>query len=78
VRTISTGGPNSGEPLTGTANPTDSRTYNTLSAAHHYLGYTPLAGAQLRYLVDTPAGIVGLLGFAASAWKCAVECSRFY
>ncbi|MCA1677107.1 MAG: DUF4338 domain-containing protein [Actinobacteria bacterium] len=55
------------------ATPTDSRTYNTLIAAHHYLGYTPLAGAQLRYLVDTPAGVVAALGFAASAWTCAAR-----
>jgi len=51
--------------------PTDSRTWNTLIATHHYLGYTPLPGAQLRYLIHTHAGIVAALGFAASAWKCA-------
>ncbi|MDQ5840805.1 MAG: DUF4338 domain-containing protein [Chloroflexota bacterium] len=37
------------------------------------MGYTPLAGAQLRYLVDTEAGTVAALGFAASAWKCAAR-----
>ncbi len=49
----------------------DSRTWNTLIATHHYLGYTPLAGAQLRYLIHAPAGVVAALGFAASAWTCA-------
>lgn len=45
--------------------------WRTLVATHHYLGYTPFAGAQLRYLVETPSGTVAALGFAASAWKCA-------
>jgi Domain of unknown function (DUF4338) len=50
----------------------DSARYNALIAAHHYLGYTPLAGAQLRYLVHTDsAGTLAALGFAAAAWKCA-------
>ena len=54
--------------------PTDSRTWNRLIATHHYLGYTPLAGAQLRYLVHTPtAGVVAALGFGASAWTCAAR-----
>ena len=51
----------------------DSRTWNTLIATHHYLGYTPLAGAQLRYLIHAPAGTVAALGFAASAWTCAAR-----
>jgi hypothetical protein len=50
----------------------DSARHNALIAAHHYLGYTPLAGAQLRYLVHTDsAGTLAALGFAAAAWKCA-------
>jgi uncharacterized protein DUF4338 len=51
----------------------DSARYNDLLAGHHYLGYSPLAGAQLRYLVETEAGVVAALGFAASAWKCAAR-----
>jgi len=51
--------------------PAQSKLWRTLIATHHYLGYTPLAGAQLRYLVQTPHGIVAALAFAASAWKCA-------
>ncbi|MGH3305460.1 MAG: DUF4338 domain-containing protein [Streptosporangiaceae bacterium] len=46
--------------------------WNQLIRAHHYLGYTPLAGAQLRYLVTSPAaGVIGALGYGAAAWACA-------
>lgn len=39
---------------------------------YHYLGYTPMAGAQIRYFARTADGeIVALLGFGASAWKLA-------
>ncbi|MGH3237880.1 MAG: Druantia anti-phage system protein DruA [Streptosporangiaceae bacterium] len=49
-----------------------SRQWNQLIRDHHYLGYTPLAGAQIRYLAATPAaGQIAALAFAASAWKCA-------
>jgi hypothetical protein len=51
----------------------DSGTYNALIAAHHYLGYAPMAGAQLRYLVEAATGIVAAAGFAAAAWKCAAR-----
>ena len=53
--------------------PAASRRWRTLIATHHYLGYTPFAGAQLRYLVETSRGTVAALGFAASAWKCAAR-----
>ena len=45
--------------------------WNQLIREHHYLGYTPLAGAQLRYLVQAAPGTVGALGFGAAAWACA-------
>ncbi len=48
----------------------DSRTWNQLVAAHHYLGYVPLCGAQLRYLVEASTGVIGALSFGPSAWKC--------
>jgi len=49
-----------------------SRQWNQLIRDHHYLGYTPLAGAQIRYLAAAPAaGQIAALAFAASAWKCA-------
>ncbi len=52
--------------------PGQSRRWNQLIRDHHYLGYTPLAGAQIRYLIATPgAGDIAALAFAASAWTCA-------
>ena len=48
-----------------------SRQWRGMVAAHHYLGYTPFAGAQIRYLAHSPHGPVAALGFAASAWTCA-------
>jgi hypothetical protein len=38
---------------------------------YHYLGYTPLPGAQLRYFVKTEGRVLALLGFGAAAWKTA-------
>ncbi len=40
-------------------------------AQHHYLGYNPLPGAQLRYFAVSNGQILGLMGFGASAWKVA-------
>jgi len=48
-----------------------SATWNKAIASYHYLGYVPLAGAQLRYLVEADCGLLGALSFGASAWKCA-------
>src|SRR6266851_1618626 len=54
-----------------------SRQWNQLIRDHHYLGYTPLAGAQIRYLAAAPAaGQIAALAFAASAWKCAPRVTR--
>jgi hypothetical protein len=41
--------------------------WKKLVATHHYLGYRPLCGAQLRYLIVTEHGYVGALGFSAAA-----------
>lgn len=49
----------------------ESRLWNELVASFHYLGYRPLPGAQQRYLVDCDEGLIGALGFGASAWKVA-------
>ncbi len=38
---------------------------------YHYLGYTQIAGAQLKYLVYSGDRLLALLGFGASAWKIA-------
>jgi hypothetical protein len=45
--------------------------WNAYIDRYHYLGYTPLPGAQLRYFVKADDEILGLLGFSAAAWKCA-------
>jgi hypothetical protein len=50
---------------------TTSPLWNAYIDRYHYLGYTPLPGAQLRYVVKADNQIVALLGFAAAAWKCA-------
>jgi len=38
---------------------------------YHYLGYTPLPGAQMRYLATSENRILALLSFSAAAWKTA-------
>jgi hypothetical protein len=51
-----------------------SREWNEQIARHHYLGYVPLPGAQLRYLVHARDGrLLSALGFAAAAWKMAAR-----
>jgi len=50
---------------------TTSGLWNAYIDQYHYLGYTPLPGAQLRYFVKTDSEIIALLGFAAAAWTCA-------
>jgi hypothetical protein len=47
--------------------------WNGLIDRYHYLGYTPLPGAQMRYLVRWQGGVLGALGFGAAAWKVAVR-----
>lgn len=49
----------------------DSHLWNEFIDRYHYLRYTPLPGAQLRYFVEFEAGILALLGFGAAAWKTA-------
>ena len=49
-----------------------SRLWNEFVERHHYLGYKPLPGAQLRYFVHAADGLPpALLGFGAAAWKTA-------
>ena len=48
----------------------DSRLWNELIQRYHYLGYSPLSGAQMRYLVASRDGrLLAALGFGASAWQ---------
>jgi hypothetical protein len=51
----------------------DSARWNVLIERYHYLGYTPLPGAQLRYLIRWQGGVLGALGFGAAAWNVAVR-----
>jgi hypothetical protein len=50
-----------------------SRLWNGLIERYHYLGYTPLPGAQLRYLIHCDRGVLGAIGFGAAAWKVAAR-----
>ena len=47
----------------------DAKHYRTLLQGYHYLGYSATAGAQVRYLIISDQGILGGIGFGASAWK---------
>ena len=49
----------------------NSKIWNEYIQRYHYLGYTPLPGAQLRYFVTMNNQILALLGFGASAWQVA-------
>lgn len=49
----------------------ESALYNELMERYHYLGYNPMAGAQVRYLFRCDEGLLGAIGFGASAWKVA-------
>jgi hypothetical protein len=51
--------------------PHDSRLWNELVERYHYLGYKPLPGAQMRYLVYAGPQLLAALGFGAAAWKVA-------
>lgn len=57
--------------LTAIRTPTASRLWNEYIARYHYLGYTPLAGAQLRYFIESAGQILGVFGVNSAAWKIA-------
>ncbi|MGH2842533.1 MAG: Druantia anti-phage system protein DruA, partial [Solirubrobacteraceae bacterium] len=57
--------------LVPVATPAESRAWNTMMRQHHYLGYQPLPGAQIRYLIHGGGHLLGGLGFGAAAWKVA-------
>lgn len=46
-----------------------SQLWNAYISQYHYLGYQPLPGAQLRYIIYDKERVVALLGFGAGAWK---------
>lgn len=45
--------------------------WNEYVSRYHYLGYTRIAGAQIRYLITGGGKVLGAMGFGASAWKVA-------
>ena len=47
----------------------DSRLWNEYIQRYHYLGYTPLPGAQLRFFITSDNQLLGMFGFGASAWQ---------
>jgi hypothetical protein len=47
-----------------------SRQWNEMMARYHYLGFGPLCGAQLRYLIKSERhGCIGGFAFSAAAWR---------
>lgn len=51
--------------------PKSSSLWNELIERYHYLGYKPLPGAQIRYLVWRDSDLLAALGFGAAARKVA-------
>ena len=51
----------------------ESRLWNELITRYHYLGYRPLPGAQIRYMVRQGDTLLAALGFGAAAWKVAAR-----
>ena len=51
--------------------PAEAALYRQMMAHYHYLGHTPLAGAQLRYLIRCGTTVLGGMGFGAAAWSVA-------
>lgn len=47
--------------------------WNEYVDRYHYIGYTPFAGAQIRYFVYSGDTIVALLGFSTAAWRVALR-----
>ena len=50
-------------------NKANSSLWNEYVERYHYLGYTPLPGAQLRYFITANGQILALTGFGAAAWQ---------
>jgi hypothetical protein len=45
--------------------------FNELIQRYHYLGYSRMCGAQMRFFVYVGKHLVALLGFSAAAWRVA-------
>jgi hypothetical protein len=59
--------------LVAVADRESSALWNGLIDRYHYLGYQPLPGAQIRYLIRWQGGVLGAMGFGAAAWKVAAR-----
>jgi len=46
----------------------DSLLWDGLIDRYHYLGHSPLSGAQIRYLIHADRGVIGAIGFGAAAF----------
>ena len=52
----------------------EGKLWNAFICRYHYLGFTPMPGAQLRYFVRSAEGEpLAVLGFGAAAWKTAPQ-----
>ena len=49
-------------------NKDESLLWDGLIDRYHYLGHSPLSGAQIRYLIGSEQGVVGAIGFGAAAF----------
>ena len=49
----------------------DQSMWNEYIERYHYLGYTTLPGAQMKYFVYAGNRLLALIGFSASAWRVA-------
>jgi len=47
----------------------DAPLWNELVDRYHYLGYSRMGGAQMRFFVHADTHLVALLGFSAAAWR---------
>ena len=47
--------------------------WNEYIDRYHYIGYTPFAGAQMRYFVYSGTDIIALSGYSACAWRVATR-----
>jgi hypothetical protein len=45
--------------------------WNEFIGRYHYLGYTKIVGAQLRYFITAGGSVLGAMGFGGAAWKVA-------
>jgi len=59
--------------LDAVVNKADSALWNGLIDRYHYLGYSPLPGVQMRYLIHGAGAVLGAIGFGAAAWKVAAR-----